>query len=241
MTRAPASEAVVDRARASGPQGRRRVKHVPPIFAPGSSVPRQPHRRSRLFRVMDARSSPRANALRVLAHPLRARLLARLRLAGPATATELAAHLNSNTGATSYHLRRLEAGLLVRDTGTGDKRRRVWEAVEFGSSEAEPRTEDEVSADVWLQRDYLEYFASRADLWITRQPQCPVVWQRMCGLKDRPLLITAEQLVALDAELVEVFARYRRIGAGSPGARRVTAYIDLLPIDFPAVAPSNEP
>ena len=49
-----------------------------------------------------------ASALRVLAHPLRSRLLSALRRGGPATATELAKTLGTNSGATSYHLRKLE-------------------------------------------------------------------------------------------------------------------------------------
>src|ERR671913_919939 len=69
-----------------------------------------------------------AQAIKVLAHPLRSRLLSRLRTAGPATATELATELSTNTGATSYHLRKLEAVGLVTDTGEGEGKRRLWRA-----------------------------------------------------------------------------------------------------------------
>ena len=69
-----------------------------------------------------------AQAVKVLAHPLRSRLLSRLRTAGPATATGLAAALNTNTGATSYHLRKLETVGLVTDTGEGEGKRRLWRA-----------------------------------------------------------------------------------------------------------------
>ena len=56
-----------------------------------------------------------AAALKVLAHPLRSRLLSALRVDGPATATDLATRLETNSGATSYHLRKLESvGLVVR-------------------------------------------------------------------------------------------------------------------------------
>jgi predicted ArsR family transcriptional regulator len=54
-----------------------------------------------------------AHALKVLAHPLRSRLLRALRVDGPATATALAATLGTNTGATSYHLRKLASVGLV--------------------------------------------------------------------------------------------------------------------------------
>ena len=55
-------------------------------------------------------------SLRVLAHPLRSRLLGALRRHGPSTATDLATLLGTNSGATSYHLRKLESVGLVQDT-----------------------------------------------------------------------------------------------------------------------------
>ena len=64
--------------------------------------------------------------VRVLAHPLRMRLVGALRVKGPATATTLAELLNTNTGATSYHLRQLaEVGLVVEDPDRGTGRQRV--------------------------------------------------------------------------------------------------------------------
>ena len=71
---------------------------------------------------------PPPAAVHVLAHPLRTRLLGLLRTAGPSTATALAAKLGTNSGATSYHLRRLESVGLVTDTGTGKGKERVWAA-----------------------------------------------------------------------------------------------------------------
>ena len=64
-----------------------------------------------------------------LAHPLRLRLLGRLRTDGPATATALAEKLGTNTGATSYHLRQLaEVGLVAEDPDLGTGRQRWWRA-----------------------------------------------------------------------------------------------------------------
>ena len=65
-------------------------------------------------------------ALAMLAHPLRSRLLAELRVRGPATATTLAAVLQTNTGATSYHLRKLAQVGLVVDASLGSGRQRLW-------------------------------------------------------------------------------------------------------------------
>lgn len=177
----------------------------------------------------------RAESLRALAHPLRSRILAQLRVHGEATATTLASALGTHTGATSYHLRRLEAAGLAEDTGHGDGRRRVWaaSAATIPQAAEEPLDEDEAAAALWLQRDYVQHFAERADRWVTEQDDWPATWRDACGLADHPLLVTTEQLTALAAEIGEVMARYRRIGAGSPGARRVAAYTCLLPVDPP--------
>ena len=60
-------------------------------------------------------TGPERSALRALAHPLRSRILAELRVHGDATATDLAQALDTHTGATSYHLRRLGVEHVVLD------------------------------------------------------------------------------------------------------------------------------
>ena len=45
---------------------------------------------------------------------------------------------------------------------------------------------------------------------------------------------TDEQLAALQDEIAAVLARYRRVGAGNPAARRVTYYTCALPVDPPS-------
>ncbi|HCU52172.1 MAG TPA: ArsR family transcriptional regulator, partial [Micromonosporaceae bacterium] len=54
--------------------------------------------------------------LKAVAHPLRVRLLAALREHGPATATELAKRFQTDTGSTSYHLRKLAQSGFVAET-----------------------------------------------------------------------------------------------------------------------------
>ncbi|GAB3485385.1 winged helix-turn-helix domain-containing protein [Flexivirga lutea] len=182
----------------------------------------------------DKPRSPGSDRLRALAHPLRSRLLAQLRVHGRATATDLARALDTHTGATSYHLRRLAEAGLIEDTGTGTGKRRVWAAAEpAGRAEPEALDEDDLAAEQWLQRDYIEHFAERAGAWIDDSGRWPATWQEHCGLADHAVLVTTEQLTALAAEMAEVMERYRRAGAGSPGARRVAAYTGLLPVDPP--------
>lgn len=174
------------------------------------------------------------SALRTLAHPLRSRILAELRVHGPATATELADALGTHTGATSYHLRKLEEVALVEDTATGTGRRRVWRAVteaESLATEEEPLDEDDALAADWLALDYLAHFGERARSWLTEQRGWGPVWQDACGLEDHTVQVTGEQLTALRAELVEILERYRRVGQGNPEAKRVVVYTCPLPVD----------
>jgi len=180
-------------------------------------------------------------ALAMLAHPLRSRLLAELRLRGPATATMLAAVLQTNTGATSYHLRKLAQVALVVDSGNGTGRRRLWRA----GTESRPRDEgsgddsgdpDDDSAQAalaWLARDYLHHFTDRAEHWLDIQDRWPVDWREPVGLSDHLVQVTAGQLSELREDLAEVLERYRRIGAGNPSAKRVSVYLCPLPVDRP--------
>ncbi|GAB96090.1 DNA-binding transcriptional ArsR family regulator [Kineosphaera limosa] len=172
-------------------------------------------------------------ALRTLAHPLRSRLLAELRTVGAATASDLATALDTNSGATSYHLRRLEEAGLIRDTGTGTGRRRVWAAAGERAIDLDDPDEDNDAAIDWLARDYIQHFAGKAQAWLSAQPEWPLSWQEACGLEDHLVLVTDEQLESLQAEIGELLARYRRVGAGNPSARRVTYYTCPLPVDPP--------
>ena len=179
-------------------------------------------------------AGPDRSALRALAHPLRSRILAELRVHGDATATDLALALDTHTGATSYHLRRLEEVGLVEDTGTGTGRRRVWRSageVLPRTGVEEPLDEDDAQASDWLALDYLAHFGERAQGWLTEQRRWDPVWQELCGLEDHTVQVTAEQLAALRAELGEVLERYRRLGQGNPQAKRVVVYTCPLPVE----------
>ncbi|MBF4573493.1 winged helix-turn-helix transcriptional regulator [Herbiconiux sp. VKM Ac-1786] len=173
-------------------------------------------------------------AVRVLAHPLRSRLLGRLRTEGPATATELAARLQTNTGATSYHLRALEQVGLVADTGAGEGRRRLWRAATDFHSWTESDFADDPDARTaldWLQRDYLRQFAARAEQWHDSASAWPAEWVDVLGQSDTVVTVTPEQTADLNAELAAVVERYRMLGAGDPRARRVFLYRHTSPLD----------
>jgi DNA-binding transcriptional ArsR family regulator len=176
-----------------------------------------------------------AEALRVLAQPLRSRLLSTLRRGGPATATELAARLRTNSGATSYHLRKLESVGLVADTGEGAGKARLWRA----ATDSHEWTvtdfvgdEDSETALNWLVRDYLHGLSVQFGSWLDVEDSWPIRWRNALGLSDTGILATAEQVEDLKTEMDQLLARYRRIGAGRPDAIRVSVHRLLYPMDL---------
>ncbi|MDQ4212588.1 helix-turn-helix domain-containing protein [Microbacterium capsulatum] len=174
-------------------------------------------------------------AVRVLAHPLRSRILSELRLHGPATATELAAALSTNTGATSYHLRALEDVGLVTDTEEGAGKRRIWRASTDHHSWTNSGFADDEDAQTalgWLRRDYVRQFAARAERWLDVEATWPAAWVDRLGLSDALLTVTPGQLADFQAELDALLVRYRRAGEGDPTARRVHLAMQSTPIDL---------
>jgi DNA-binding transcriptional ArsR family regulator len=181
------------------------------------------------------------HAVRVLAHPLRSRILGELRLRGPATATDLAAALATNTGATSYHLRALAGVGLVTDTGDGVGKRRVWRAStdeHSWTNSAFAGDEDAQAALDWLRREYIRQFALRAERWLDAESEWPAEWIDQLGHNDSVLTVTPAQLAAFSAELAALVAKYRRTGDGDPAARAVHVVVQATPVDLdpPVVA-----
>jgi DNA-binding transcriptional ArsR family regulator len=172
-------------------------------------------------------------ALRVLAHPLRSRLLSALRMDGPATATALARSLRTNTGATSYHLRKLASVGLVDETDEGRGRERWWRA----STTSHDWTERDVAGDVeaeaasdWLKRYYLRSFVERYERWLATAADWPIDWRAAAESGDTKLHVTPPQLTAFHEELTQLLDRYRDAGAeDDPEARDVELFYHLVP------------
>ena len=177
-----------------------------------------------------------SRALRVLAHPLRARLLSELRINGAATATQLAERLSTNTGATSYHLRKLAEVNLVVETGEGTGKQRFWQAAQESHSWSEAELEgdpDAVAASGWLRQHYFNYFGEQLAKWDDQRQFWPVEWRDAAHHSDMLLTATAEELSELMTELESVLARFsERLGyEPRPGARRVSVLLSAMPVD----------
>ena len=177
---------------------------------------------------------PTAAQLRVLAHPLRSRLLGALRFHGPATSTALAARLGTNSGATSYHLRQLaEAGLVEDDLERSNGRDRWWRSAHDSTSWTSTDFEDDPdarAADDWLARSQARSAAGWLADWLDVRHDWPTEWQRAADQSDYHLDLTPAGLTALMEELHEVVARHRDAANPSwPGQERVTVLLQAFP------------
>lgn len=179
--------------------------------------------------------------LRALAHPLRLRLLSALRLHGPATATELAHRLDTNSGQTSYHLRKLaEAGLIVDDPVHSTARDRYWQAAHEGTSWSSMDfldDPDDRAADTLLVGQVARLHGRWLDEAVTTRDDWDAAWHGASDISDYALHLTPGGLRALVEEVHDVIERFRRDHeeVDAPDAERVTVMVHAFPHPDPSL------
>ncbi|HEX7747093.1 MAG TPA: helix-turn-helix domain-containing protein, partial [Micromonosporaceae bacterium] len=139
--------------------------------------------------------------IKILAHPLRVRLLGLLRTDGPATATALARALDTNTGATSYHLRQLaEVGLVEEEPDRGAGRQRWWRAAHELSSwrPTDFDKDPDASAAVdWLRGHQVRVMDEQVERWLAVEHTYPMIWRDTAGMSDIPMRLTPQRARSL--------------------------------------------
>jgi DNA-binding transcriptional ArsR family regulator len=176
-------------------------------------------------------------ALRALAHPLRSRLLAQLRLDGPATASKLGRVVGESSGSTSYHLRQLAAyGFVEEVEGQGTARERwwrarhrltSWHADEIEAQEGGAEVEDE------LIRIQLDVRGRVLRTWQSHRHDLGPAWTAAASLNDRVLRLRPDQARALGDELNAVLARWMQehpSDVPADGTELVEVFTDLVPL-----------
>lgn len=175
--------------------------------------------------------------LRALAHPTRSRIVASLRLAGPATSSILATRLGTNSGQTSYHLRALEeVGMVVEDPDRGTGRERWWKAAQRGHSWSEPafddHPEDKHAAD-WLLRHYHRAYTQWVSEWYERRHEWPARWRAAASNGDAFLMADPALLTQFNEELEALIERFSARGdeldPDDPDVHRVTVIHHTFP------------
>ena len=176
--------------------------------------------------------------LRVLAHPLRSRLLSALRAFGPATATELAQRLQTNSGATSYHLRQLaDVGLIEEQPEDAGGRRRCWRPAHdftfYRESSFEGDTADRAAVD-WLLGHHIRLVQRWTEDWLESRREWPTEWRDAADQSDYEFALTAEGLAALNRDLHAVVERYRaEADPSAPGAEKCAIVLQSFPMPTP--------
>ncbi len=188
----------------------------------------------------DEKTAPRRvridhRQVRALAHPLRTRLLGALRVQGPATATTLAELLDTNTGATSYHLRQLaEVGLVTEEPDRGTGRQRWWRAAHDVTNWEATDFDDDPDARAaieWIQAEQVRLFVEHAERWFAVRDQWPPAWRDAFGMSDSFMTISSSRLEALNAEVWQLLERYRaEADPGEPGAEQVYIFLGSFPL-----------
>jgi DNA-binding transcriptional ArsR family regulator len=173
-------------------------------------------------------------ALRALAHPLRGKLLAALRLDGPATASILARRYGESSGATSYHLRMLARyGFVEDDPDHGPGRERWWRAAheltEWSPAAFLGAEPGEGEAARQFMRRVVGDYARWQARWIDELEDWSPEWQDASELSDLAMRLTPAQLEALKAELLATIFRYRDAGPDGEGAERVVVLLQAFP------------
>ena len=184
-----------------------------------------------------------AQALRGLAHPLRARILERLQVQGPATATILAEHLGESSGSTSYHLRQLARfGFVETDPGHTGRRDRWWRVRPGGwrlrGTELLRDPAGREAAEIVLDRYYAGRDQRRAR-WhglVRERPKDPKVRRWLAAAQDSVghLRMTPQETETFAGELQE-FIRERahrfqgRTAQSHPDTESVELQTDLFP------------
>lgn len=169
--------------------------------------------------------------LRVLAHPTRLALLGRLRQRGPATAGQLAEHFGLDSGAASYHLRRLAVGgLIEEDEALGNRRDRWWRALHrrsYHDPGAAAPAERQQSRS-YTQAVAMHYGNHLHEVATQVVPALPYDWLAATIFADYPLHLTPGELDELKRELVTVVSTYR--DRRSAGAQPVSLQLQAFPL-----------
>jgi hypothetical protein len=184
-----------------------------------------------------AERPPRRNitdvgALRLLAHPLRYRIIEQLRQ-GPATSTTLARALGLNTGATSYHLRQMaDYGFIEEVPELARGRERWWRSrpldIRF------PRRSEQ-TAEMRAVMDQIQRLDFAADLERFARFQLEREelgeWADALLFSRGTIRVSMHELEEFFEEYISLLYRYRRADEGTQsGARTVLAHLLAFPL-----------
>lgn len=172
--------------------------------------------------------------LKAVVHPLRVRLLALLREHGPATATELARRLGTESGSTSYHLRVLARHGFVEDAPAQRRhpRERRWAAVHrmTGWSNTQlAATGAGREAVALMRRRQVEILIADVERFEAEQDRLDPAWVEAAGIGDLRVRLTPESVDDLWNSFYAHLDELRARDADDPAAGPVSIVVAGFP------------
>jgi DNA-binding transcriptional ArsR family regulator len=172
--------------------------------------------------------------MKAVAHPLRVGLLASLREHGPATATELAKRFQTDTGSTSYHLRKLAQFGFVEEVAdpAGHHRARRWQAAHKTTSWSNTQlAETAEGREVvgFIHRRQVQTLTENLERFHSSMNELPEPWVDAFGNGDMITKLTAESLNALWESFYANLDRLTKQDSDNPQARPVAIFVSGLP------------
>jgi DNA-binding transcriptional ArsR family regulator len=177
--------------------------------------------------------------LRALAHPLRGRLLRRLRTHGPATASELGRVLAESSGATSYHLRQLAThGYVELDDDQPSRREKRWRAVARMTTFSAADLDGDPAgfeAETAVLEHQARTLAARAEHWVETRERWPAPWRHAAELSDYLPRLTPAALASLAQDVGRLVAEAEAASVGAPDAETTVVALLAFPEDDEAL------
>ena len=169
-----------------------------------------------------------AAMMRVMAHPIRMRIVGSLRVDGPATSAILARRLDTDSGQTSHHLRLLARHGFVTDApelGEGNRGRERWWRASHRTTLFEPGTHED---NVAIERTTREAWGAWIDAYYRQvaQRRWTPEWQRVASSRDYVIHTTPQQLEDLQQQIGQLVQQAR---TKEPGAEQVLIVLQTYP------------
>ncbi|MGB8944793.1 MAG: helix-turn-helix domain-containing protein [Streptomyces sp.] len=163
------------------------------------------------------------DTLKAFGHPLRLKIYSTLRVAGPATASQIAAQVDEAVSLVSYHLRKLAEPGLIREAEvqSGDARERWWEAaqetVSFRHDDFKD-TPEGAAAHTAVLRTVIAHREEQYHTYLAQQSAWGAEWRRAADQSDFLARLNPAELTRLNAEISALIKTYEERGKAAEAA-----------------------
>jgi DNA-binding transcriptional ArsR family regulator len=202
----------------------------------GQSQPESKPDTGGLRRVSDAQT------MRALTHPVRIALFEQLSVGGPMTATEVGELIGESPTTCSFHLRQLAKYGFVEEAGGGKGRARPWRMSSIGMQISSNNEDPEAAvASAALGRLFRERQLERYRNWLESRGTYPEVWRRAASDSEYVFFLTADELRALNDEILAFLLPRCKERLGDPSKRPPGSVpVEMLVFSFPLALPERE-